>query len=854
MTLKLMIWLIFSSLAINAFAQAPAFRKPAAANGHFFGKLLENGTGKPVADASVQLIDRDSSGRKKDKILSTLLSDRKGEFSIEEVPVNGNFFLRVSAVGYAALEINIRFDMGTDKDLGNIRLNTDPKQLQAVTVSASRSLLQLNLDKKVYNVEKDLSVTGGTAVDVMKNVPTVNVDVDGNVTMRNAAPQIFIDGRVTTLTLDQIPADQIASVEIISNPSAKYDASGGGAGILNIILKKNRKSGYNGNVRASIDSRARPSFGGDFNFKQNKVNFFAAGQVGYRKSISEVNTRRTDFLSNGTANYAQANQPVNKGVFGFGRVGMDYLLDNRNTFTISTNLMKGHFRVEDAINSVRDTTRTSGYFKESGLRMLNADARFDNYGGSLAFKHNFSRPGKEITADANFNYSENSNTSDYSSKLWDDNNNMKPAPESERAIGGGTSRNMTFQTDFSNPFSKTQKIEFGLRTNIRNNSSWNDNFRQNAQTGNYYILPLIGVRYNYQDQVHAGYITYSQQWNKLSYQVGARMESSSYTGNLVSKSQRFSNNYPASFFPSLFIGYQLKDRQDMQLNFSRKINRPNFFQLIPFVDFSDSLNLSVGNPGLRPEFTHLAEIVYSLQYGKGNAFLASIYGKKTDNLITRYQYIDSLINPAKPARYTTFRNADHSFTTGLELTSKQKITSFWDLSSNVNIYHVVIEPGALAGTSRTANWSWFGKLNNSFKLPKNFSLQLTADYQAKTIVPASSPGNRGGGGGGGMMFGGGAQITSQGYLKPIYGADLSLKKDFLKNNAASLTIQFSDIFRSRLYASYVEGADFIQDNSRRRDPQIVRLNFNWRFGKFDVDLFKRKSQKADMENIQTMPQ
>ncbi|HMJ47857.1 MAG TPA: outer membrane beta-barrel family protein, partial [Ferruginibacter sp.] len=772
--------------------------------GHFYGKLTDGVTSKGIEGASVQLIQNKldtATKKKRDFILSTLLSDKKGDFSFEGLPVMGSFKLRISTVGYKQFEQKVAFELNmnvartgdmssmlnaVDKDLGNIKLEQDARQLQNVTVSASNPLLQLNLDRKVYNVEKDLTATGGTAVDVMKNVPSVNVDIEGNVTLRNAPPQIFIDGRPTTLTLDQIPADQIASVEIITNPSAKYDASGGGSGILNIVLKKNRKAGYNGNVRASIDSRARPGFGGDLNFKQNKVNFFAAAMVGFRKSIGSVTSNRTDYLGSKTAHLSQFNRPVSKGVFAFGRLGLDYFIDNRNTLTISGNIVKGRFKVMDEINIYRDTfTPPSTIVNESSIRNLKAIINFRNYGSAIGFKHNFSRSGKEWTVDGNYNYNTNDNTSDYNSKYFDGNNNPRPPVGAERAIGGGTTQSFTAQTDYIDPFTKTQKIELGFRASVRNSENWNDNYIQDYNSGKYILTPSIGVLYKYTDAVYAGYLSYSQQVKKFSYQAGIRVESSEYDGTLVTKSAKFSNAYPFSFFPSLFMTYKLSPTRDLQLNYSRKINRPNFFQIIPFIDYSDSLNLTIGNPNLVPEFTNLVEFSFANQYGKGHSLLATLYGKNTDDLITRYQYRDKNPNPLKidSVLFTSYANASRSYTIGFEITGKNKITKWWDITSSLNFFDVTIEAGNLVGSENNSQFSWFVKLNNSFKLPKNFSIQLTGDYQAKTLLPANS--GRGGGGGG--MFGGGmfgqTQSTAQGYIKPVYGADIAFRKDFLKNNA-----------------------------------------------------------------------
>jgi len=833
----------------TALAQ-PGVRQQAANTGVLYGKLVDKASSRSIEGASVQVIQTvpDSNNRKKNElILSTQLTDKKGEFNIENLPSQGQLRLRISAVGYKVWEDKVVFGKTSIKDLGNIQLSQDAQQLDNVTVQVSKNLLQMSLDKKVYNVEKDLSASGGTAIDIMKNVPSVNVDIDGNVTMRNSTPQIFVDGRPTTLTLDQIPADQVAYVEIMTNPSAKYDASGGGSGILNIVLKKNRRNGYNGNLRANIDSRGKPGVGGDINIKQKKINFFAGGNYAYRKSVTYVNTDRTDTLYNGLAHFSQINNPINRSRFGFGRIGLDYLIDNRNTLSISGNVADGKFRVRDIFNIYRDSL-TNTVFKERALRTLGVKAGFRNYGTALGFKHNFARQDRELTIDGNFNYSENYNTSDYNNYLFDSLYYPKPAQGAQRATGGGHSRLFTVQTDYVDPFTETQKIEFGLRAAFRDYNNWNDNYIENVGMGTYMLLPAIGVRYNYTDMVLAGYASWSQQINKISYQLGLRVESSDYKGRYISRNQSFSNSYPLSLFPSAFVSYKFTEHEELQLNYSRKVNRPNFFQLVPFVDFSDSLNLTVGNPNLKPEFTHLAEVAYNSQYSKGNSLLVSLYGKLTEDLITRYQFIDATINPMKPARYTSYANARNSTTFGLEITGRNRITNWWNLTSNLNLFHVNIKADNLSNTTNNKRFSWFGKMNMNFRLAENYSIQLSGDYQGKTILPAGSP--RGGSGGGSGF--GSVQTTAQGYIKPYYGADLAIKKEFGKNNAASLTLQWSDMFRSRVYSSYAEGLGFVQDNSRRRDPQVVRLNFNWRFGKFDMALLKRKNSKNDLDNLQNL--
>ncbi|HEY4800965.1 MAG TPA: TonB-dependent receptor plug domain-containing protein, partial [Bacteroidia bacterium] len=271
--------------------------------GHFYGKIVDSTNNKGVEFASVQLIgnvfDTTTKQMKKDVVIAGQLTESNGDFSLEKINVMGKFKLKISAMGYTQKEIPVSFDVDMDKiksggmsmlgamdrDLGNIRIRSSVTQLKEVNIIAEAPAMELKLDKKVFNVEKNMVSTGGTAEDVLKQVPSVSVDMDGNVSLRNSSPQIFVDGKPTTLTIDQIPADAIQSIEVITNPSAKYDASGGGGGILNIVLKKDKRMGYNGNVRAGIDQRGKVNGGCDLNTRQGKINVFVSGNLNQRKSL-----------------------------------------------------------------------------------------------------------------------------------------------------------------------------------------------------------------------------------------------------------------------------------------------------------------------------------------------------------------------------------------------------------------------------------------------------------------------------------------------------------------------------------------------------------------------------------------
>src|ERR1044071_3729052 len=304
---KLFLIAIFICSFSLLFAQMPGMGGKAMPNlGRVYGKLVDS-TGKSIGDASVMLLQNkfDSTLKKnKEVLLKGMITQANGDFNFEELPIFRPLKLEISALGHKAIEQTVTIQPKMDanapkpnsnqtpdfsamasafeKDLGKITMKTDLKELGNVTVTSTNSKLRMDIDKKVFNVDQNIVTAGGTALDVMKNVPSVNVDIDGNVTLRNATPQIYIDGRPTTLTLDQIPADAIESVEVITNPSAKYDASGGNAGILNLILKKNKKTGYNGNLQAGVDRRGGFNTGGNFSIRQGKINLTAAVMANHR--------------------------------------------------------------------------------------------------------------------------------------------------------------------------------------------------------------------------------------------------------------------------------------------------------------------------------------------------------------------------------------------------------------------------------------------------------------------------------------------------------------------------------------------------------------------------------------------
>ncbi len=860
---KLLILLISFSISYISQAQNPGGGRPGGNNGQqmngtMYGKIVDSSTSKPIGYASVQLIQNklDSVTKKKrDFVIAGMLTESNGDFRLEKVPVFGQLKLKVSIVGFKPYEQPVSFDIkrpegggapdmsammaALDKDLGNITIAIEEKMLANVTVSSEKPGLQLGIDRKVFNVDKNIVSVGGTAVDVMRNVPSLNVDIDGNVSLRNNTPQIFVDGRPTTMDLDQIPSDAIESVEIITNPSAKYDASGGTAGILNIILKKNRKIGYNGSLRANIDSRAKVGFGGDINLRQNKINASVSVNYNQRLSKSFGTTDRLTFGTTPNISLDQKDTSNFNGNFTFLRAGLDYFMSNRST--LSANFSTGGGKFDNySSNTLRADTLSSPISPSKTERFSNSFREFSRTGLSVAFKHNFPKAGREFTADVN--YRTRKGPSDNLISTYNYNNDLTTINNfyNQRQIGDGSNKQITIQGDFVNPITDKSKMEFGVRAAFDEDINYNGFYNVDATTGQTDPNPTSYTDYTSKNRVLAAYSTYSNQINNFGYQLGLRAESSKYEGELTTTSEKFNIDYAISLFPSVFLSQKLKGDQELQVNYTRRINRPNFWQLTPFIDSSDILNPKIGNPGLQPEFTNSMELSYQKIFKNKDNFLASIYYKNTNNLITTFQEPEIGSN-GKEQILTRYINANSSYVTGLELTMRNNITKWWELTSNFNLFtsKITIDDPSIVPQDQFV--SWFTKINNTFKASKNLSFQLSGSYQSKTVLPPGGSGSSSGGGrgGGGGMFG--QTSSAQGYIKPVYYIDAAIRYNFMKENRASVSLNMSDIFRTRVSDTYSESSAFYQNVFRRRDPQILRLNFSWRFGKFDASLFKRKN-------------
>ena len=586
---------VFSCLTMALFAQkptqggAPAANNPMARMGNIgrvYGKIVDATTKKPVEFASVVILRPMGQG-KTDSIIGGGLTLQNGDFNVEKLPFGG-LKVKVTFVGYQDfLKVVTLFPPdNAEIDMGDLMLKSDSKILQSVEVTAQKAQMQLSLDKKTFNVDKNITATGGTAEDVLKNIPSVTLDADGNAKLRNAGTTIYVDGRPTMMSLNQIPSDQIESVEVISNPSAKFEAATTG-GILNIVLKKNRKPGYNGFIGLGVGTGNRYNGTGNLNVKQGRWNFTGFGSINASKNPTVGYTRRN--LLSGQSIFEQNTTTTFDNAFKIARLGVDYAVNNRNTLTLAGNFVNGKFNInsdQDYIYplAVEDT------IVKYGIRNIRPKNEFTNYQLQTTWKKTFPQKGRELTADVTYGWGTSANTATWiTSGLNAKGASLKNFPELTDITGGNKGQQITAQLDYTNPINDSTKLEMGFRSNsnIRVQETY---FKQyDYKTDSYILQNGISQNADITDMVNAAYITYSSRFKKgINYQVGLRYEQSKLDGkskleNSPSFGYDYTKNLANSLFPSIYLSKKIDKMNEIQLNFSRKIQRPNFMQLMPVI-------------------------------------------------------------------------------------------------------------------------------------------------------------------------------------------------------------------------------------------------------------------------------
>lgn len=780
--------------------------------GHLYGKVVDERLKEPIPYASVAIFKNDS-------VITGNFTKSNGEFSFENLPY-GRFSLKISFLGLKPYQqIVLITPKNEEQDLGDIKMELDNTTLNTVEVVDEKSAFDMGIDRKVFNVDKNIVSRGGTATDVMKNIPSVSLDESGNAQVRQNSATIYVDGRPTQLTLDMIPADQIDKVEVITNPSAKFEASATG-GIINIVMKTNQKPGYNGIVNAGVGTNSHYNGMVAFNVKQKP--FGLAVNYNYNSFINPIAAYnyRTNLSNEAvTGHYNSNNDKVFKNRFNYGSATFDYYINNRNTLSLSENIVDGYFDTKEVqtfkiLDGINDPLT-------NGTRLTNTIINFRRYSTKLFYRKTYPKKDKELNISVNTNNGSSQSPSNFTTRTYDVNGMLEPLnPQLQNNIGKNKNSMYTFQLDFVNPINDSSKLEFGLRSNYK----WSDQLMDvnvyDYSLGLYVVDTYLTNHYLIDDLVNAGYVNYTMRYKKINYMFGLRVEQSYYKGTLVNKNDStFQYNYPGNInnlmnavFPGIFISKKLSDKKEVQFNITRKIDRPHFRQLAPFIFSSDNKNYTIGNPNLTPEFINMGELNFNYVTSKGNLFFA-LFFRNTQNPLTNYNYTSAADSSIV---ISTTVNGKQSNTLGMDNTFKHTLFKGFVVTLNMNLYYTAVS--ATINNSNLSNQGFYytAKLNFNYRFPKNLTIQCSGNYESPRIIP-------------------------QGTTIEKYFIDLGISKEFFSK--LTLTLSVSDMFDTKGHGNTIATSSYSQEYWSRRETRYFKINAQFRFGKADATLFKRKGSQ-----------
>jgi iron complex outermembrane receptor protein len=782
------------------------------------GKVVDSSTTKAVEFASVVLLRTTDSA-----MVSGMYTAPNGTFTFDKVPP-GQYLVRVTFMGYNKLERGIKTVPGRSTfTVGTMRLQTSGQTLAAVEVKAEKPAFSMQIDRQVFDAGSILTADGGTATDILKNVPSVDVDIDDNLTMRGKSVTVYVDGKPSPFgdaktALQMIPAESVDRVELITNPSAKFEAQGGG-GIINIVLKKDKAIGYNVMLNAGIDSRGQLNGSTNASLRLKRYNFFGNINGRNNQSYGSGFSKRQNLVPDnaGTSFFTQQSNNTNKDGGGGGRLGFDYYLDDRNTFTISQGINKNFSSNEDNIQLQYLDLHQSAL--RSGVRKNSSDNKSHNYNTNFNYKHTFDKPNQELTAYVSYSTNGSNNNSNYRTQYQ-----MAGAPDPDppglqqnRSENGN--RFWNIQSDYTSPMGKKGKLEAGVKGTMRMIENDYNAMVYDYDTESYQKSNSLSNTYNYEEDIFGAYLNFANAIGNLGYQVGARAEQSFLKGYSYTKDTTVDNRF-FNIFPSIFLKYNLPNDRNKSLvfNYSTRIDRPNFDQLLPYINNSDPQNIRIGNPELQPALTHKFEMNYAVYFPASNNFLSTgVYYSQTNDNIERISTLDTISGITT----TLPQNLSKSKDLGGNFTYRIRLYKWWNVTTNLNLQYTQMSGSTIASLNNE-NLSYGFNVNTNLRLPAKFSVQLNGKYRSPRVLP-------------------------QGTFKAMNGMDIGMRKEMLKNNALAVSVNISDVLNTQQFNSHYVTPNFIQDYDRKRVTRFVRVNVRYRFGKMDPNLFRKKKHEKEEE-------
>ena len=801
----------------------------AIAQGTVKGRVVDARSGENIEYATVALLRPQDS-----TLVNGTVSEANGTFALK-APY-GSYLLRITFIGYEPYYHPSRITLSSDRstnNMGKLSIRSTATLMQAVEVSAERAMVEYQLDKRVVNVDKNIVAGGGTATDVLEQVPSVAIDNDGNVTLRGSTNvKVLVNGRPAELLasdlatlLEQIPASTVENIEVITNPSAKYDPEGM-SGIINIKLKDRTAGTLGLNGVASLNAGAPlpfmipdelpqfvPNVMGNINLNYStekfNITFNADGGLRQRANRSESLVQQRNngipFTRDSLHEYS-----INPGNMGSVKLGFEYFLDTTSSILLSYQLRGGSHRRRSRIYN---TDLLNNGFLDYTQRDTNEN-HHSSHVVNLSYVKRFAQPDQQLTFDATYSRRLGGGNGWQEQRYADDSANHTHYYLRE-TLRDNNGHNLNLQLNYSHPFSTALKLETGYEGRLQ----WSNQLYEYYMTTDSTLHLLDShstMHYVYRQQVHAAYATLAwKATERLSAQAGLRGEYALVDGSdqLHAGQSPVHKEYPA-FYPTLHASYQFSKTQSMQLSYSRRVRRPRMWDLNPYLDIRQGMEMSFGNPNIDPEFTNAFELAYNLGLPTTNIFISAYY-RQTDSMMTRYGFrwnAESAAlyapwmtyNPAYDGyRASTWLNLSHGVNYGAELIVDQQITKWWKLNVSLNAFESLIQGTALLDNKDSRLFRVDAKLNSYMSLPHDWTVQLSAQYRS----PFKD-----------------LQTT----MRASYWADLAVKKDLL-DHRGTLTLRISDLFCTGGWGHLTdEPLTYYRDFNARRISPTVTLGFSWK--------------------------
>jgi len=773
--------------------------EPTSRNLSIKGKIVESTNHTPMEFASIAIYSAADSS-----IAGGVMSTSTGAFEVKKLKP-GKYYLQANFIGFEKTTISnivLKANVPT-KDVGQIELTVATQQVGQATVTAQKARVEFKIDRRVVNVSQDLTATGGSAVEVLENTPSVQTDFDGNITLRGSTSfTVLIDGKPSVLqgsdALRQIPATNIENIEIITNPSAKYDPDGS-SGIINVVMKKNLKDSFSGlvNMTAGLNDRYRGDM--NFNYRTGKWNLLLGADF---TDMPHKGTRDTkeELYSGDTITYRNnlgSGDQVHKGHSVKG--GFDYSLNDKTSFGMTGTV--GYHGNGNINIGTQHEYNNMGKPDIYTYQDNSSERGGDYWSSDLNFQHKFNKKGHEIQA---LFYASKSNgvSQDYQTRFLTDANWKALNDSSVYNMSDETSDETEYRIklDYSLPLGEKDKFEAGYQARLdKENEIFN--FNESVDNTTWVKNTLYSSSFNYTSNIHSLYSTFAHAGDGFSYQLGVRGEYSDRTIESI-KSPLAHKISMVDFFPTLHFSQKLKNDFEFQASYSKRINRPDANNLEPFTSFMDQYNVRVGNPDLKPEYTGSYDLTILKRLNKSFVSLEGYY-RNTKDLMTRIQTLG-----ADGIMTNTIANMNNDYSLGAEFMANIEVKPGFRIIGSATLYNYMLKGNINGVNVDQSSTNFDSRLNLDMKLAKNTRLQLTGIYRGAT---ASAQGTRDA-----MMF-----------------ANAAIKQDFFKNKLTA-TLQMQDIFGTMKFAGTTYGDGFRTLYKFQREPRVVQLTLSYKLNNFKV--------------------